>query len=58
MAAEGIGFAGETAVMDGDTLLTAGIQLTGQQFAFQFLDDGRENSFKLVDSHLLPFTNQ
>lgn len=58
MAAEGIGFAGETSVMDSDPLLTSGIQFPCQQSCLQFLDGGRENSFKLVDSHLLPFTNQ
>ncbi len=58
MAAQGVSFAGETAVMEGDTLLTAGIQFPCQQFSLQFLDDGREVNFKLIDSHLLPFTNQ
>lgn len=58
MAAEGIGFAGETAVMEGDTLLTAGIQLAGQQFVFQFFDGGREGGFQLVYCLLFPFAYQ
>ncbi len=58
MAPQGVSFAGETAVMDGDTLLTVGIQLAGQQFAFQFFDDGREGGFQLVYCLLCPFANQ
>ncbi|ALQ61460.1 hypothetical protein AS145_00410 [Aeromonas hydrophila] len=58
MASQGVSFAGETAVMDGDTLRTAGIPLAGQQFAFQFLDDLRENRFQLVYCLLCPFAYQ
>ncbi len=30
VAAEGVGFTGETSMLDGDTLLASGIQLAGQ----------------------------
>ncbi|MNS98473.1 hypothetical protein D3C72_1328410 [compost metagenome] len=40
---QGIGFAGEAAVLEGNALLTTGIQFTGQQLGFQCLDDLRES---------------
>ncbi len=52
---QGIGFAGETTVLDSDAVLTLGIQFAGQQLGFQRLDDGREGCFQLVDSLLFPF---
>lgn len=39
IAAQGISFTGETSMLNSDTLVALGIQLAGQQFAFQFLDD-------------------
>lgn len=45
VTAKAIGFTGETVVMDGNALLTLGIQFTCQQFGLQFLDDAREGGF-------------
>ena len=42
MTAEGIGFTDESVVLEGDALLTLGVQFTGQQFVLQLFDDGRE----------------
>ncbi|GJC06158.1 hypothetical protein KAM385_31870 [Aeromonas hydrophila] len=58
MASQGVSFTGETVVLNSDTLLASGIQLTGQQLDFQFLDDGWESCFQLVYCHLCPFANQ
>ena len=58
VATQGIGFAGETAVLDSDTVLMLGIQLTGQQLGFQCLDDLRESQVELGYLRLTPFTYQ
>lgn len=57
MAAEAIGFTGETAVLDGNTLLALSIQFASEQLALKFLDDGRELRFQSVDVCRCPFTN-
>jgi hypothetical protein len=58
VATQGIGFAGETAVLDSDAVLALGIQFAGQQFGFQSFDDLRESQVELVYLHLTPLTDQ
>lgn len=58
MAAECISFAGETAVLDSDTLLTLGIQFAGEQLRFQSLDDLWESLVELVYLCLAPLTDK
>lgn len=41
VAAQAIGFAGKSCVLDGNALLALGIEFTRQQFALQFLDDAK-----------------
>ncbi len=58
MATEGIGPSGESIVLEDNTQGTPSIAFAVQLFAFKFLDDSRENSFRLVDSLLLPLAYQ
>lgn len=57
MATLGIGFAGEAAVLDSDTVLTLSIQFSGQQFCFQRLDYLRESLVEPLYLHLTPLTD-
>ncbi|MNU11205.1 hypothetical protein D3C72_2588720 [compost metagenome] len=56
MTAEGIGFAGESALLQGNALLMTGIQLSYQQLTLQRFYDGREDGLQLVDGLRSPIS--